>query len=78
MIFTSGTCFNISPGWQFNVLHIESSVENRINFALLFFKTDKFDFVIFIFAAKSDEFISFCSSKFSKFIIIAIIIHPLN
>lgn len=36
----------MSPGWHCNSLQIASNVENRIAFALLFFKIDKFELVI--------------------------------
>jgi len=67
----------MSPGWQSNVLQIESSVENRISFALFVFKIDKFVFVMLIFVANPEEFIFCRSNKCSKFTRTAIIIHPL-
>ncbi len=36
----------ISPGWQSSTLQISSSVENRIAFALLFFRMERFAGVI--------------------------------
>ena len=44
---------NISPGWQFRVLQIESSVENLIALTLPVFRFDRFTFEIPILSANS-------------------------
>jgi hypothetical protein len=59
----------ISPGWQFNTLHIASRVLNRIAFALPVFNIERFDKVKSTFSESSFKDIFLLAIITSKFTI---------
>lgn len=68
----------ISPGWQFSILHIASSVLNRMAFAFPVFRIDKFAGVIPTRSESSLSEILFFAISTSKFMMMGIFIYDLG